>query len=69
VFAQHQVPKQKNIEIEGPRPILHTSRTVPPEFDFEIEQRLDQLARSQVCFKRYHRIQKPRLIRKPHRLG
>lgn len=69
VFTQHEIANEKNIEIERPRPVLQTRRTVTPELKFDIEQRLEQFARSKLGFKPDNGIHKPRLIRKSHRLG
>ena len=69
VFAQNKIPEEQNIQVQRSRPVLHSCRAVAPKLKLDVQQRLDQIARSQICFNAHNRIQKPRLFGKSHRLG
>ena len=75
VLAQHQIAEEQNIQVERPRPIPEPPKPPKPrcpvaaKLALQIEQRVEQLARSQIRFKPDNRIEKPRLIGVANRRG
>ncbi len=69
VLAQHEIAKEQNVEIERARTVALTAGAVAAEREFEIEQRLEQLARGHIRFKSDNGVEEARLIDKAHGRG
>ena len=68
-FADLQVAKEQNVEIQRARPIGNARRPVAAKLMLDGQQPIEQLARGERGFQRYCRVDKARLRGKTLRCG
>lgn len=69
VLAQNQIAEQENVQVERARAIPEPRRAVAAKLALQVEQGMQQLARSKIGLKPHNGIEKSRLIGKAYRSG